>query len=320
MTQSTKRPSDLTVFWTALRCWQSDNMQRAGASLAYNTLFALAPMLLIAVAVAGLVFDETAVRARITREIQQLVGLEGSLAVEGLLRGALQRRAGIVASIIGGVTFVFASTGAFLELQTSLNHIWNVPPRRRGRVSGFFLNRTLSFALVVTAGFLLMVSLVLSAALAALSDWMENAAPIDPLFWRAANILVSGAVITLLFAMLFKFLPDVEIRWKDVWKGAIGTAVLFSVGKELIGLYLGQSAVASSYGAAGSVLVLLLWVYYSSQIVLYGAELTRAYALRDEHLSRDGNEREAASARTPQAGRGSTSGSGAEAEAKVPSS
>ncbi len=304
MTQSTKRPSDLMVFWNALRCWQSDNMQRAGASLAYNTLFALAPMLLVAVAVAGLVFDESAVRARITNEIQQLVGLEGSMAVEGLLRGALQRKAGIFASIVGGVTFVLASTGAFLELQTALNQIWNVRPQKGGGILGFFLSRTLSFALVVTAGFLLLVSLVLSAALSALSDWMESAAPIDPLFWKAANILVAGAVITLLFAMLFKFLPDVEIRWKDVWKGAIGTAVLFSVGKELIGLYLGQSAVASSYGAAGSVLVLLLWVYYSSQIVLYGAELTRAYAMRDGHVSKEDIERKEAVVRAAQLARG----------------
>jgi membrane protein len=256
-------------------------MQRAGASLAYTTLFAIAPMLLVAVAVAGLVFDETAVRARITREIQQLIGLEGSLAVEGLLRGALQRKAGIIASTVGVTTFVLAATGAFLELQTALNEIWRVGPRKGNHIKGFFLNRTLSFALVVVAGFLLLVSLVMSAALAALADWMERAAPVDPLFWWSINVVVTGAVITLLFALLFKFLPDVEVAWKHVWKGAIGTALLFSIGKELIGLYLGQSAVGSSYGAAGSVLVLLLWVYYTSQIVLYGAELTRAYALRD---------------------------------------
>jgi membrane protein len=269
------------VYWNALRSWQGDNMQRAGASLAYSTLFAIAPMILVAVAVAGLVFDESSVRARITREIQHLIGLEGSLAVEGLLRGALQRKAGIIASAIGTVTFVLASTGAFLELQNTLNEIWRVPPRKGGFMSGFLLSRTLSFALVVASGFLLLVSLVMSAILAALSDWMESAAPVHPLFWRMANIVVAGAVITLLFAFLFKFLPDVKIRWRDVFRGAIATALLFSVGKELIGLYLGQSAVASSYGAAGSVLVLLLWVYYTSQIVLYGAELTRAYALRD---------------------------------------
>jgi membrane protein len=256
-------------------------MQRAGASLAYSTLFAIAPMLLVAVAVAGLVFDETAVRARITREIQQLIGLEGSLAVEGLLRGALQRKAGIIASTLGVGTFILAATGAFLELQTALNEIWRVDSRKGNAIKGFFMNRTLSFALVVMSGFLLLVTLVMSAALAALADWMERAAPVDPLFWWVVNVIVTGGVITILFALLFKFLPDVEIAWKHVWKGAIGTAVLFSIGKELIGLYLGQSAVASSYGAAGSVLVLLLWVYYTSQIVLYGAELTRAYALRD---------------------------------------
>ncbi len=283
MTERPKRPSHFAVLWSALRAWQSDNMQRAGASLAYSTLFAIAPMLLVAVAVAGLVFDETSVRARITREIQQLIGLEGSLAVEGLLRGALQRKAGVIASTLGVTTFVLAATGAFLELQTALNEIWRVE-RRGGHIKGFFLNRTLSFALVVMAGFLLLVSLVMSAALAALADWMERAAPVDPLFWWSINVVVAGAVITLLFALLFKLLPDVEIAWKHVWKGAIGTALLFSIGKELIGLYLGQSAVGSSYGAAGSVLVLLLWVYYTSQIVLYGAELTRAYALRDSSI------------------------------------
>jgi membrane protein len=271
----------LGVFWSAVRAWQGDDMHRSGASLAYSTLFAIAPMLIVAVAIAGFVFDEASVRARVTREIYDLVGADGARAVEILLQGAEQRSGGIFTGILGGATFLLAATGAFHELKRALNQIWRVERKPGVDILGFFVNRTLSFALVIVVGFLLLVSLVISASLAALSDWMTTAWEINPTFWWVVNVVVSGGVITVMFALLFRFLPDVELRWRDVWKGAVGTAFFFTVGKELIGFYLGQSAIASSYGAAGSVIVLLLWVYYSSQIVLFGAELTRAYSVRD---------------------------------------
>jgi membrane protein len=276
-----RTPVVLRLFWTALVAWWDDNVPRLGASLAYYTLFAIAPILVVAVAIAGLVFGEEAVRGQLVGQIDHLVGREGARAVQALLAGASQRKSGVLATVLGSVTFVVAATGAFLELQAALNTIWRVKPKPGVNLKAFLLDRVRSFGLVVAIGFLLMVSLAVSTALAALSGWLGRWAPGVPRLWIAVNVLVSLGVITVLFAMLYRFLPDVHLRWRDVWAGAFTTAVLFTVGKQLIGLYLGQSTVASSYGAAGSVVVLLLWVYYASQIVLLGAEFTRAYAGRE---------------------------------------
>lgn len=257
-------------------------MQRVGASLAFSTLFAIAPVLLVAVGIAGFVFDEAATRERIAREAERLVGPDGALAVQALLRGAAHQKPGLLAGIVGAATLVLAATGAYLDLQAALNRIWRVKPKSRGfDVRALLFNRVRSFGLVLATGFLLLVSLVISAALAALTDWLNHVAPAPPFALRALNIALSAVISTVLFAFLFRFLPDVRLRWPDVWTGAIVTAILFSVGKELLGLYLGQSAIASSYGAAGSVIVLLMWVYYSSQIVLFGAELTRLVSTRE---------------------------------------
>jgi membrane protein len=275
-----RTPFVLRLFWTALVAWWDDNAPRLGASLAYYTLFAVGPVLLVAMAIAGLVFGDEAVRGQIVGQMDQLVGREGARAVQALLAGASQKKAGVLATVIGGVTFFLAATGAFLELQAALNTIWRVKPKPGVNLRAFLLDRVRSFGLVVAIGFLLMVSLAVSAALAALSGWLGRRAPDVPRLLGALDVLVSLGVITLLFAMLYRFLPDVRLRWRDVWTGAFVTAVLFTIGKHLIGLYLGQSSVASSYGAAGSVVVLLLWVYYSSQIVLLGAEFTRVYTRR----------------------------------------
>jgi membrane protein len=250
---------------------------RFGASLSYYTLFALAPMLIIAIAVAGAVFGEEAVRGQIVGQIDQLLGTEGARAVQSLLAGARHARSGVLATVIGGLTLLLSATGAFLELQTALNAIWRVQLKPGRRIKTYLKNRARSFALVLGIGFLLLVSLVVSAALAALGKWL-SASSATPLLWSAVNLAVSLAVITTLFMLLYRFLPDVKLRWRDVSIGAFVTAVLFTIGKELIGLYIGHSTTASSYGAAGSILVLLLWVYYSSQIVLFGAEFTRVYA------------------------------------------
>ena len=269
------------MFGSALRASWDDDVPRLGASLAYYTLFAIAPVLLVATAIAGMAFGAQAVRGEIVGQIDYLVGREGARAVQSLLEGASQRRAGLIATIVGSVTLVLAATGAFLELQTALNTIWRVKPNpTNATFKAFVMDRVRSFGLVVAIGFLLLVSMAVSAAIAALGNWLERISPGMPLAWNLMNVLMSLCVITALFTLLYTFLPDVKLRGRDVVVGAFVTATLFTIGKQLIGFYLGQSTIASTYGAAGSVIVLLLWVYYSSQVVLVGAEFTRIYTLR----------------------------------------
>jgi membrane protein len=268
------------VMKRALAGWWDDNVPRLGASLAYYTLFALSPVLLVATAIAGLVFGPDAVRGEIVGQIQGLVGRQGAEAVQAMLEHSARPSSSIPATIIGLLTLFLGATGAFLELQTALNAIWRVKPRPGANVRDFVVQRLISFGLVVGVGFLLLVSLLVSAALAALSRYLGRIFPALTAFWEAGNVLVALFVITLLFAMVYKILPDVRLRWRDVWVGALVTAGFFSIGKQLIGLYLGTSSIASSYGAAGSVVVLLVWVYYSAQVVLLGAEFTRFYVER----------------------------------------
>ncbi len=258
--------------------WWNDNVPRLGASLAYYTLFALAPILVVAIAIGGLVFGPEAVRGEIVGQIQGLIGREGAEAVQAMLEGASRPGSSIAATVAGIITFFLGATGAFLELQTALNAIWHVKPKSDGsywRV--LVMQRVISFGLVVALGFLLLTSLLVSAALAAIHRYMGNAFPGVVVLWEALNVIVSLTVITLLFALIYKVLPDVKLSWRDVWIGALVTAGLFSIGRLVIGLYLGTASIASTYGAAGSVVVILVWVYYSAQIVLLGAEFTRAY-------------------------------------------
>jgi membrane protein len=272
--------------WYILKCavagWWNDNVPRLGASLAYYTLFAMAPILVISIAIAGFFFGAEAVRGEVVSQMRGLVGDTGALAVQSMLENAATRRDSALATVIGLATFFLGATGAFLELQTALNGIWRVKPRPNAGLRQMLFQRLISFGLVVGVGFVLLVSLVISAALAALDRYIGNAFPGFAVVWTAINVLVSFGVVTLLFAMIYQFLPDVELRLRDVWVGALVTAGLFTVGKGLIGLYLGTSAIASSYGAAGSVVVLLVWVYYSAQVVLLGAEFTKAYVQRFE--------------------------------------
>ncbi len=261
--------------------WWNDNASRLGASISYYTLFSIAPMLVIAIAIAGFVFGAEAARGEIVGQIQGLVGRDGAHAVQAMLQGASkQRSSGILASIIGVATLVLGATGVFLELQTALNGIWRVKPKPSAGIMEVLRQRLISFGLVVGVGFVLLVSLVVSAALSALGKFLGGYMPGYAILGQALNVLLSLAVITLLFAMIYKVLPDVELTWPDVWVGGLVTAGLFSIGKLVIGLYLGTSSTTSTYGAAASVIVLLLWVYYSSQIVLLGAEFTRFYVDR----------------------------------------
>jgi membrane protein len=268
----------VTVLRRALAGWWNDDVPRLGASLSYYTLFALAPILIVAIAIAGLAYGADAVRVEIVAQVQSLVGKEGGAAVKAMLEGASKPSNSIPATIAGVITFFLGATGAFLELQTALNAVWRVKPKQaQSFLRNLVQQRVISFALVVGVGFLLLTSLLVSAGLAAAYTYMGQRFPGVAIVWEAANVIVSLFVITLLFAMIYKVLPDVKLGWRDVWVGALVTAGLFTLGKFLIGLYLGTSTFASSYGAAGSVIVLLLWVYYSSQVILLGAEFTKAY-------------------------------------------
>jgi membrane protein len=266
------------IFRRALAGWWNDEVPRLGASLAYYTLFSLAPILIIAIAIGGLVFGEEAVRGEVVGQIRGLLGQRGAEAIQAMLEGAARPSASIAATAAGVITFFVTATGAFLELQTALNDIWRVKPTLSGSFfRALVVQRLISFGLVVALGFLLLTSLLVSAALAAIHKYMGNAFPGVLVLWEALNVLVSLGVITLLFAMVYKVLPDVKLTWRDVWVGALVTAGLFTIGKLLIGLYLGTTTVASTYGAAGSVIVILVWVYYSAQVVLLGAEFTKEY-------------------------------------------
>jgi membrane protein len=277
---STQLTPDLLwkVLKQAFAGWWNDNVPRMGAALAYYTLFSLAPVLIVAIAVAGLLFGAEAVRGEVVAQIEGLVGLEGAKAVQAMLEGAAKSSSSIPATIIGVITFFLGATGAFLELQGDLDAIWRVKPKSRGSVlRDLLVQRLISFGLVLGFAFLLLTSLVVSTALAALHTYVGNAFPGMTVLWEALNVIVSLIVITLLFAMIYKVLPDVKLGWSDVWVGGLVTAGLFTIGKFLIGLYIATSTFASTYGAAGSVIVILVWVYYSSQIILLGAEFTRAY-------------------------------------------
>ena len=269
------------LVWTAAKGWSSDNVPRLGASLAYYTLFSMAPVLVIAIAIAGFFFGAEAVRGEIVGQIQGVVGTDGGHAVQGLLEGASQRGSGIIAIVVGSITFILAATGVFLELQYALNTIFRVKQKPDDNISGFVKARLRSFGLVLSIGFVLLVSLAVSATLAALSAPFAGDKFGFAWLWQMVNVFVSFGVITLMFAVIYRFLPDVKLMWRDVWVGSAITGALFTIGKQLLAMYLGRSSTTSSYGAAGSVIVLLLWVYYSAQIILFGAELTRVYTERE---------------------------------------
>lgn len=258
--------------------WLEEGVSRLGAALAFYTLFAIAPLFVIVLAIAGLWFGEEAARRELFGQVSGLVGTEGSEAVQALVSAADRPKAGAVATVSAVVTLFVGATGVFVQLQDALNFVWGVR-RKPGRGLWHFVkNRLLSFAMIVGIGFLLLVSLVVSAAISALGGFLVGLLPAQEAIWQGLNFVVSFAVITLLFAMIFKVLPDVKIGWRDVWTGAIITALLFNAGKFLFGLYLGRSSIASAYGAAGSLVVVLMWVYYSAQILFFGAKFTQVYS------------------------------------------
>lgn len=275
-----------------------DNAPRYGAAIAYYTIFALAPVLLIVITVAGYVVGESVVRDALLAQIGGLVGRDGAIAVGAILERAGERGTGTLATIIGLGGLIFASTGVFIELQAALNMIWRV---RKSASSGIDVpqlvkRRVRSLAVVVSIGFLLLVSLTMSSAVRITLSWMSDLVPALQAVVTIVDQLLSLLISSVLFGLLFRVLPDVQLRWRDVAVGAFATAVLFAVGQRLIGAYLGNSTLASPFGAAGTIVIILVWVYYSAQILLLGAEFTRLYAERagNQAAPMDGAVREVA--------------------------
>lgn len=276
-------PLDLRAFWTLLKqtgqSWLADYAPSMGAALAYYTLFSLAPLLLIVISVAGLVFGEDAARGEIAHQLRDLMGDSGAKAVQNLLTSVDKPVEGSLATLLGLLMLFVGATTVFAELQDALDRIWRVPARA---TSGGWLKlvraRLLSFGMILAIGFLLMVSLVVSAVLGVMGSWLQ------PMFgaWVALAALVNAigsfVLVSTMFALIYKVMPRAQVQWRDVWTGAVFTATLFTFGKFLIGLYIGRSGVISGFGAAGSLVVVLLWVYYSAQIFLIGAEFTWVYA------------------------------------------
>jgi membrane protein len=261
--------------------WWGDNTFELAAALAFYTIFSIAPVLLIAVGVASFFLAPETATNRIVDEMKNLVGPQGARAVRQVIESSRGFGKGIWAVSVGIVMLIVGATAVFGQLQAALNHIWDVKSKPdRSVIGSLLVDRLRSFSIALCVGFLLLVSLVISAVISALQDYMNNWLPGMPWFWETANVVASFVVIAILFAMIYKFLPDVLISWTDVWIGAAVTALLFTGGKYLIGIYLGHTATASAFGAAGSLVVLLFWVYYSSLIVFFGAEFTQVYARR----------------------------------------
>jgi membrane protein len=258
--------------------WINNRAPRTGAALAFYTLFSLAPLLIISIAIAGAVFGEEAARGQIVSQIRGLIGEEGAQAVQSMIEDARRPGSGLIALVVGLAALLVGATSVFVELKDALDQIWEVPAEKTWGWLYFLRTRLLSFGLILAIGFLLVVSLVVSAAVSAVGSYWGYVAAGALL--EAVNFILSFVLVMALFASTYKVLPGVRIAWMDVWVGAATTALLFTIGKTLIGLYLGNSAIASSYGAAGSLILVLVWVYYSAQIFLLGAEFTKFYAYR----------------------------------------
>jgi membrane protein len=275
--------------WQLIRAtfqeWQDDQASRLAAALSYYTVFSIAPLLIIVISLVGLVIGQREAQGQIVTQIAGYVGAESAGFIEGMLQQMSQPRDSIIATVIGVITLLLGATGVFGELQASLNQIWDVPPKQQSAQQGvksLVFTRVLSFGMVLAVGFLLLVSFVISTAVTAATTWVIGDRVTIAFISQALNFVVGFAVITLLFALIFKFLPDTKIHWRDVWPGAIVTSLLFTVGRLLISLYLSHSSTASVYGAAGSLVVLLLWVYYSAQILFFGAEFTQVFSRRHD--------------------------------------
>ena len=268
----------VTIVKEAAKGWMDDNATRLSAALAFYTILSIAPLLVITTAIVGAVSDSTTAAQQLENQMGGLAGEAGAEVAKTAIESAKKPKSGILAAVIGVVTLLFGASGVFGELQGALNTVWGVKPKPGRGIWATIRTRFLSFGMVLVVGFLLLVSLAVTTALQAGAKYLEGQMPGLPTLLLVANFVVTFLVITLLFALIFKFLPDARIAWKDVWFGALVTAGLFTLGKYLIGLYLTQAAPESAFGAAGSVVAFVIWVYYSGLIVLFGAELTEVTA------------------------------------------
>lgn len=260
--------------------WLDVNATRLGAALAYYSVFALGPLLIIIISIAGLVFGEEAASGQIFRQLDGIIGHNGAQAVQALVAGAAKPKAGTTAAILSTLTLLIGATGVVVQMKDALNTIWKVKPKPGHSFRIFFQKYLVSVAALLGLGFILMASLVMSTAIEAAGGYIGRLLPISEQVLTLINIVFSFTLISAIFALMFKMLPDVELRWRDVATGAIGTAIFFTIGKSLIALYLGRQSFDSSYGAASSIVAILAWVYYLAQVFFFGAEFTRIYTLK----------------------------------------
>ena len=268
------------LFQSTFSEWREDKASRLGAALAYYALFSLSPSLIIVIAVAGLLFGREAAQGQILAQIQGIVGPAVAGVIQGMLESAHKPLSGIQATVLGLLTLLVGATGVLVELQDALNTIWKVPPSSQSSLGELVRNRIVSLVMLLGVGSLLLLSLAISTGLGAVERLFGEKVPSWVHLGQAADLLLSFGLTIMLFAMILKYLPDIEIRWNDVWIGATVTAFLFTIGKVGIGLFIGKTTAASVYGAAGSLVILLIWVYYSTQIFFFGAEFTQVYANR----------------------------------------
>ncbi len=276
----------LELVKSAAAKWSAHNAPRLGAALAYYTLLSMAPLLILVLAICGLVFSKSEVQRDLLNQVQSLIGYAGATAVQMLILSAHRASSGVLATAVAVITVLFGASGVFVELRNSLNTIWDAPPQRSSTWQSFILQRLASFGMVLALGFLLLVSLLVTAGITAAEKFFKGLIPVHfALLSQAVNTLLSVFTISLVFGLIFKFVPNLPIRWREVTIGAVATAVLFTGGKYLLALYLTTAGVGSTYGAAGSLVAMVVWVYYSAQIFFFGAVFTRAYADRLGPLS-----------------------------------
>lgn len=272
----------VSVFWNLTKQtagqWQKDNARRISAALAYYSVFSLAPLLLIAVAVAGIVFGEQAAQGAIEEKLEGAIGRDSAVAVEEMVESARRTGENGTVAVIGIGLLLFSATGVFAQLKEAMNSVWGIREKPGQGIRSFLTSRFLSLSMIVVIAFLLVVSLMVSTFLTVAGDWVGGILAVHPVLWRVVSFVAALAIITFLFALVFKVLPDARIQWRDVWTGAFLTALLFSIGKFLLALYLGREGAASAPGAAGALILILSWVFYTSNIILFGAEFTQVWA------------------------------------------
>jgi membrane protein len=274
------------LFSESFTKWNDDDAQRLGAALAFYTILSMSPLVIFVIAIVSLVFSRSSAQALLMAQVQSLIGASGRDAIAMMLANSQRHGHGLFSSILGFLTLIFGASGVFGELRSALNKIWKAKPQAASSLTIMARERLFSFGMVVSVGFVLLVSLIGSTALAAMTKYFSDVLPLPAIFWEVLNFLVSFAGVTVLFALILKYVPETKVEWEEVRVGAVFTALLFVLGKLLLALYLGRTSPGSPYGAAGSLVVVVIWVYYSAQIFYFGAELTRVYAMSRRSAAR----------------------------------